>query len=189
VAGKGLATAVAVGIVEEVLFRGALFHYLLRRASCPLAVGLTSLLFAVVHFFRSGSITVDRYSLFLGPLAAWDLLYGWWEHFDVFPDLVGLMLVSVVLCWSVLLAGDIYLAIGLHTGWVFVIQCARMLFDETSGVSQLLFGGPRSYDGLVGFVLLFLIIPFLHLCVRLAWIRPARFRSGTGSGGVSLAHD
>ena len=175
---KGLGTAVAVGILEEVLFRGALFHCLLRRSGRAMSVGLTSVLFAVVHFFRSGSTEVDRNSLLVGPVAAWDLLCGWWEHMHLFPDCVGLMLVSVVLCWSVVLAGDIYFAIGLHAGWVFVIQCARRLLDRTHGVSHLVFGGSQFYDGLVGLILLIAMIPFLHFCIRLGWIKPVGFRSG-----------
>lgn len=181
---KGLSTGVVVGLVEEILFRGALFGYFLDRTDRKAAILLTSFLFAPVHFFRAESSPVPRYSLLIGPSAAWDLLCSWWEHFKIFPDMLGLILVSVVLCWSVLLAGDLYIAIGLHAGWVFVIQTARRLLDAPQDVSRLVFGGSQFYDGLVGLVMLLAMIPFLHLCVRLGWIRPVGgFPRRAGSPG------
>ncbi|MFH1739156.1 MAG: CPBP family intramembrane glutamic endopeptidase, partial [bacterium] len=168
---NGACTGLAVGILEEIVFRGFLLHSLMRRTGRIFAIGLTSVVFATLHFFRSGSIQVDRNSFFVGPLSAWDLLCGWWDNMQLFPDFAGLFLVSVVLCWSVLRSGDIYVAIGLHAGWVFVIQTGKDLFDTVREVSSLPFGGAQLYDGLVTIALLIAMIPFLHWCVRLGWIR------------------
>ncbi|HPA46073.1 MAG TPA: type II CAAX endopeptidase family protein [bacterium] len=170
---NGFCTAVVVGILEEIVFRGVLFHALLQRTGRGVAVIGTSLIFAALHYFRTGDSEIPRHSLWIGPLAAWELLQGWWDRFHLFPDFTGLVLVSVVLCWSVLLSRDIYTAIGLHAGWVFVIQASKRLFDRADNISPVLFGGSQLYDGFVTIVLLAGMIPFLHLCLRLGWFKVA----------------
>ncbi|HOE11952.1 MAG TPA: CPBP family intramembrane metalloprotease [bacterium] len=170
---KSLCTAVVVGILEEIVFRGLLFHAFLRWTRQSVAVIGTSLIFAALHYFRTGHSEIPRNSLWVGPLAAWELLKGWWERFQLFPDFTGLVLISIVLCVSVLLSRDIYMAIGLHTGWVFVIQFSKRICDRADNISPLLFGGSQLYDGLITVVLLVAMIPFLHLSFRLGWIKAA----------------
>jgi len=170
---RSLCTAVVVGILEEIVFRGLLFHAFLRRTRESVAVIGTSLIFAALHYFRTGHSEIPRNSLWVGPLAAWELLQGWWERFQLFPDFTGLVLVSIVLCVSVLLSRDIYVAIGLHTGWVFVIQFSKRICDRADNISPLLFGGSQLYDGLITVVLLVAMIPFLHFSFRLGWIKAA----------------
>ncbi len=169
----GFATAAAVGILEEILFRGALFHAFLRRNKPFSALLLTGIIFSGVHFFRAGDIPIDRHSWLVGPVSAQHLLYGWWEQFHLFPDFVGLFLVSSALCVSVLITKDLFTAIGLHAGWVFVIQFAKDLFDKVRNVPEEIFGGSQFYDGIVGLVMLVLVIPFLYLCFRFGLLKKA----------------
>src|SRR5690606_10947385 len=49
---QALGTGVAVALIEEPFFRGALFGVLRRRLKWPVALLFLSLLFAAVHFIK-----------------------------------------------------------------------------------------------------------------------------------------
>ena len=50
-------TAAVVATLEEILFRGAVFGGLRRLFYWPLALGLSSLIFALVHFLQRADLT------------------------------------------------------------------------------------------------------------------------------------
>lgn len=98
VAGLGL----AVGFVEELVFRGFLPRVLGFDLETLSAVAIANLLFALLHLIWEGRATV--------------------------PQLPGLLIMGLVLsgaCWAT--GGNLELAWGLHAGWIMAIASLEIL--------------------------------------------------------------
>ena len=122
---KALGAAVAVGIIEELLFRVALFGALRRHLSWPAALSFLSVFFAAVHFIRPHP-SVKGFDAEVGWLTGFDVLsYSFWQfgqpHLLV-GGLLTLTLVGALLGYTVVKTRSVYMAIGLHAGWVFVLK-------------------------------------------------------------------
>lgn len=170
----GLASGIAVAILEETVMRGAM-HTAIERESGPWAAALLSApLFAVLHLFAKASIPaaqvnwasgfdlLQRYFAALGhPALALDSLLSW-------------LLVGLILSLTRVLTGNIAVAIGLHAGWVLVL---RMLQEATgSGAAPGYSIWVSRFDGLLGLWLLpwGLIIAAALWLTRAVWAPPAR---------------
>jgi uncharacterized protein len=85
-------------LVEEVIFRGYIFITLLADNSFWLAAIASSMIFAGLHLI--------------------------WERKQTLPQLPGLWLMGMVLVAARILTNDtLYLAIGLHGGWIWGLTC------------------------------------------------------------------
>ncbi|MBT6431538.1 MAG: CPBP family intramembrane metalloprotease [Deltaproteobacteria bacterium] len=123
------ATAIAVALIEEFFFRGALFGILLQQLSARAATLWLSFIFAVLHFIK------PHHSVKL-----WDGEIQWWTGFEVLSysfwqfseprllvgGLLTLFMVGVVLAYATLKTRSLFLAIGIHAGWVFVLRMVQM---------------------------------------------------------------
>lgn len=118
--GRIALTAGAVGIFEEIFFRGILLGLAVRSLGAGGGIALTTAVFAGVHFLRPAKLP-DA-----GPvtwLSGWDQLQQLWANIPPWP-LVGYgMLTLIVAGWILALATrqtrSLWPAIGLHAGWVF----------------------------------------------------------------------
>lgn len=91
-----LGIALGISLIEELVFRGFLLNQLQRDYAAWVAVTIASLIFALLHLI--------------------------WEGGETLPQLPGLWLMGVVLSiarWTD--QGNLGLAIGLHTGWIWTI--------------------------------------------------------------------
>lgn len=87
-----------ISIVEEVVFRGYIFNTLQRDNYLWLAAISSSAIFALLHLI--------------------------WERRKTIPQLPGLWLMGMVLIGATIGdRGHIYLALGLHAGWVWGLTC------------------------------------------------------------------
>lgn len=139
-----------VGLVEETFFRGALFSAIRRRDGVGAAMLWSSVLYALLHFMKPGELPA-------GVAFDWDgslrMVAGvfvdlfQWRHLDslVALGLAGLLLAQVRE-WS----GHIGWCVGLHAGWVLVIQLGRTLTDGNPG--SPLAGLVGDYDGTIGWL-------------------------------------
>jgi membrane protease YdiL (CAAX protease family) len=127
-----LPAALLVAVLEELIFRGYLLQQLMA-CSKALAVLGTSSGYALVH---------------LKP--------GWvWP--DSAMELTGLFMLGVVLALSVLRAGHLYLAIGLHASLAYWARVNKLLVEFSPDSPQWLVGTNRLVNGLVPWGLLALI--------------------------------
>lgn len=93
----GLGLGLWVGWTEELIFRGFIQDQLQQDLSVWTAAALASLIFAVLH--------------------------GVWEGRDLLPQLPGLWLMGMVLVLARQTAsGNLALAWGLHSGWIWAIS-------------------------------------------------------------------
>jgi len=114
-----LATAPAVAVLEEFLFRGVLLGLCLRAMKPAAAAFFSSAVFAFVHFMRVArpevQPPVDWLSGFgqipqaFSSAPAWPIL-GW--------GLLSLLLAGLILAFATLRTRSLFLAIGIHAGWI-----------------------------------------------------------------------
>ncbi len=122
--GMRVFSAFVVAIIEETFFRGALLGVLRRHLSWQKALAFNSVFFAAVHFIRPPKqfppiLEVEWTSGFtLVP----DLLWQFGNPRLLVGGLVTLVLVGVILGYSVIRTRSLYLAIGLHAGWVMGLR-------------------------------------------------------------------
>jgi membrane protease YdiL (CAAX protease family) len=124
-------TTVAVPIIEEVFFRGALFGVLRQRLRWPLALAFLSFFFAVTHFLKPPP-GLNRMFAEVHWGSGFELLPHLFWQFGVPTLLVGkwltLFVVGWILGYTVVKTRSLFLAIGLHGGWVFALRS----FDQLS---------------------------------------------------------
>jgi uncharacterized protein len=165
---KGLVTGLAVALIEETFFRGALQGALQRAGATRWALFAVPLLYAAVHFlgranvvpyeevdFRSGFVALRGFfATYAQPLSFLDAALALW--------CVGLLLALVRRYW-----GDIAGCIGLHAGFVAAITVFRRV--SSPGVPNYLLAG--GFDGLLG---LWIALLAALACVALLLGRRAR---------------
>jgi hypothetical protein len=122
--------AIWIGATEELIFRGFLLNLLSQDYSIPVAGAISSLIFALLHLL--------------------------WEQRETMPQLPGLGLMGMVLVVA-FLGNDhnLGLAIGLHTGWIWVLSSldSAKLISYTAKVSPWITGmGEKPLAGVVGIV-------------------------------------
>jgi membrane protease YdiL (CAAX protease family) len=148
----GVASGIAVALLEETVMRGAMHTAIQRDAGQWTAALLTAPLFAVLHFFAKVRIPPEE----VGWGSGFDLLarsFAPLAHASlVFDSFVSWLLLGLILSLTRALTGNIAVAIGLHAGWVIIL---RMLQEATNGGSAPAYAAwVGRFDGLLGYWLL-----------------------------------
>jgi uncharacterized protein len=78
---------------------------------------------------------------------------------SLLPGLFGLLLVGAALSFAVERAGNLYIAIGLHAGWVFSLKALRVFGDFQRERLGWLFGSsdPKIVSGAVTWAAILLV--------------------------------
>ncbi|WOD38798.1 type II CAAX endopeptidase family protein [Nodosilinea sp. E11] len=135
----GAIASTAVGWSEEVLFRGWLLRELEQGWSPGLALGATSLIFAIAHFIKPLDAILALLPQFAGLLLL-GLVLGWARRIPVGPDKTGL--------------GH---PVGLHAGlvWGYYLLSVGNLLQPTGAVPDWVTGiDGNPLAGLLGLTLL-----------------------------------
>lgn len=143
--------AAVVSILEELVFRGMLLQHLLA-CSTPIAVIVSSALYAFVHL-KAAAIT-----------------------FGTCRELGGLFLLGAVLSVSYLRTRQLYLAIGLHAVLAYGARVNKLLieFADPALAWPWLVGTSRLVDGLMSWVALLGVGGLL-----VWWTRPPHAQAGS----------
>jgi membrane protease YdiL (CAAX protease family) len=136
-----LLAGLAVGFLEELLFRGGLcrsFNHL-GRGGRAVVVTVGSLFFATAHFLKARPLQED-----VGIMTGWQTWMDMFTRFNqgtlILEQWLSLFLIGILLCVLVLRQGYLWGAIGLHAGWVFSMKVSKdltRLLEEDS----IWFGG------------------------------------------------
>lgn len=147
----GLATGLAVGLIEEFFFRGALQGGMRRSRGLWLTALAIGLFYAVVHFIRPTSLPPDT------PLtitSALGMLGGGLANLGRFTEyadsFITLVIAGLFLSLTRERTGTIWFAIGTHAGWITVIRIAKRLTD-TNHQSPCI-GLIGDYDNITGWL-------------------------------------
>ena len=133
-----LMIGVAVGIVEEVIFRGWLLNWLqkhlkpMKQFGCWMAIIFSSLYFALLHFLKpdvspviaDNPVTITTgLVLFINGFEAMLKHTEFWTLFALF--LAGFLLAVV----KVKITNRLSAVIGIHAAWVFCIKTTKIFTD------------------------------------------------------------
>lgn len=139
-----------IGLLEETFFRGALYSAIRRRAHVAAAAAGSALLYALVHFLKPhalpSGVTFDWAGTWSMLLRVFASLFQW-QHLD---SLLALFSAGVFLALVRERSGHLGWCIGLHAGWVFVIQLTRRMTDGDEAASLAFLAG--QYDGVIGWL-------------------------------------
>jgi membrane protease YdiL (CAAX protease family) len=146
------AAAVFAGTLEEIFFRGILFMGLRTHGYRLRAYLLANLFYAGLHFVSPGqAYFIDRLDLGAGFRHFAYTFTPFLDPIALLPGMIGLLLVGLVLSFAVERTGTLFLAIGLHGGWIFGLRTLRVFGDFTVKRDQLgfLFGAsePKIVSG------------------------------------------
>ena len=139
--------SLSIGAIEEIVFRGYIFSTLLTDQYWWLAAVCSSAIFALLHLI--------------------------WERKQTIPQLPGLWLMGMVLIGArVISGGQIYLAIGLHAGWVWGLTCIDSAQIITYRHQNHWFTGIKQQPlaGIAGFSCLAIASMALWLISDRSWI-------------------
>jgi len=131
--GKALLAGILVGLVEEIIFRGALFGGLNKHANATIALFATSLVYAAAHFLKYRAVPADTE-------------IGWLTGVEIFPaalfrfsnpvtidSFITLFILGALFALIRIRSKSIVSCIGLHAGMVATIKYFNYLTNYTSG--------------------------------------------------------
>lgn len=164
-----LLAGLSVGFLEELFFRGIFFKGLLEGDKPLRAFLLTNVIFAAVHFVQP----VKAFQLTdYDPWGGARYLAGSFEpffHWDtVLPGFIGLFVLGLVLSYAVLRTRTIFLAIGLHAGWVFALQSMRVFGDFRRQDLGWMYGStdPKIVSGVITWIGILIVGAVVHELTR-----------------------
>jgi len=156
-----IGTAVVVGVLEEILFRGAIFGGLRRVLYWPMALILSSLIYALVHFLQRGD-SAGPVAWYSGLAILPRMLGGFANFHTSVPAFFTLTLVGVVLGLAYQRTGNLYFSMGLHGGWVFWLKIYGGFTADVPHRSLWFWGSGKMIDGWLAFFVLALTLAILN---------------------------
>lgn len=154
---KAIIPAIIVALLEEWLFRGVLYDVLMRKLNAVQTIIGLSLFFAAVHFLSppKGIAIADPRA----ALAGFEMLGLIGQKFlnaaSFFGVFLTLFTVGATLAYTRFKTDKLWLAIGLHAGWVFALKFTNKLTNPTGEAPDLLFND-SIMDGILPLVTLLL---------------------------------
>lgn len=170
---KILLTAAIVSLMEEFIFRGlllGLFQQVFNRGS---AIIVTALFFAGCHFFNFPHTNLEKVHLWSGLTILLQVGRSFPSSSLLFGTFLTLFLVGVILAWVTVKTKSLFLAIGLHGGWIFGQQFFNILamYHIEPANALLPWLGPSQIYGMVP-VGVITLIPFGITSLLLAcWLK------------------
>lgn len=136
------AAAVAVAVLEEILFRGALFGALRKVFHWGAALVLSSMFYAIVHYLESAK-SADTVTWLSGLQLLPLMLRNMANLEAVIPGFFNLTLAGMLLGWAYQRTGNLYFSIGLHAGWIFWIKAYAVVSNSAPGANGWVWGSGR----------------------------------------------
>jgi membrane protease YdiL (CAAX protease family) len=167
---KAIIPAVIVALLEEWLFRGVLYGVLMRKLNAVQTIIGLSIIFAAVHFLSppKGIAVADPRSM----MAGFEMLGLIGQKFlaasSFFGVFLTLFVVGATLAYTRYKTGKLWLAIGLHAGWVFSLKFTNKLTDSVESSQSLLYN-----DSLMDGILPLITLLITWLCLSL-YLRPRK---------------
>jgi len=168
---KALLAGFSVGFLEELFFRGIFFKGILEQNKPLRAFLISNAFFAAIHFVQPVSaFQLVDYDLWGGAR----YLAGSFEPFlnlpTLFPGFIGLFLLGLVLSYAVLRTRTIFLAMGLHAGWIFALQSIRVFGNFRRQDLGWMFGStnPKIVSGVITWIGILSVAAVVHGLTRRA---------------------
>lgn len=160
--GLALASAAAVGFLEEWLFRGAICGLLLKSLSARAALIWTSGIFAVVHFLKPNpAIVIQDVDAWTGFTLVPHMFHQFAQPLLLLAGFTTLFVFGWTLGVAAMRTRALWMSIGIHAGLVFI----KAIFSKvaTRQSEALPWVGPELQIGLIP-------VSLLLLALALVWI-------------------
>lgn len=162
-----LFAGVMVGLVEETIYRGALFGGLLARMRPLGAILLSSIIYSGVHFLKFREVPAD---LPLTWVSGVQLLPGAFYRFSdpaITDAFLSLLAFGVLLAMVRLKSGTLYQCMGLHAGVVATFKIVNKTTDYVpyNNLAFLV----NKYDHQLGYLALFCLTVCILVYYRFAF--------------------
>jgi len=149
---SGVITGLTVAFIEETFLRGAMLTAIKRESGAWVAIVLTALVYAAVHFLGRYRVKAAD----VNPGSGIDMLTHTLAVFGqpaaIVDAFLCLFAVGVLLGMVRVRTGNIAAPIGLHAGWVAVIYVVRETTDRRPDAAGSWMLG--EFDGFVGWLVL-----------------------------------
>ncbi len=139
-------TAAVVAVLEELLFRGAIFGALRRAHHWMAALLISSAVYALVHFFERPEAP-PAITWASGVTVLTRMLHGFVNLPSLVPGFFLLALAGMTLAVAYQRTGNLYFSIGLHAGWIFWLKLYNAITTAQPGVNTWFWGTGKLFDG------------------------------------------
>lgn len=172
-----LLSGVAVALIEETFFRGALLTAVLRQGTISLAVVSTSVLYALVHFLQPEMhMDPDTLSWASGFTLLSDAFAFLYSPMQVLDSFLALFAAGLLLALIRVRSNRLALCIGVHAGWVFAIKTFKRVTNSNDDSAYTFLAG--TYDQVIGYLAVAFLV--LAIALYLGISRPAGEKTGMG---------
>ncbi len=153
---QALVIGLIVAVIEETFFRGAMFTAIIRTSGLWPAAISTSLLYAAVHFITTEyNVPANQVQWYDGLIVLAHCFEQFAQPAAILDSFLALFMVGFFLALVRARHGHIAHCIGLHTGWVLIIQLTKdVTVDNPNARFSYLTG---DYDDVVGLLALALL--------------------------------
>lgn len=158
---NAVVTAVVVSIMEELLFRGGIFGGLRKFFYWPLALVISSVVYAFVHFLRRVDFTGEvgwQSGLVLLPR----MLGGFLDFQELMPEFLNLTVGGLLLGLAYQRTGNLYFSMGLHAGWTFWLKTYGVLTSPSPHAATWFWGTSKMIDGWFALIVLLLALVLFY---------------------------
>lgn len=166
---NGILSGFSVALLEETFFRGIFFKAIFAQGKRVRAFLVANFFYAAVHFVKPE----NNFQLYgYDPWGGLRYLVASFKPFlnlpEVLPGLIGLFLIGLVLSYAVVRGNTLFLAMGLHAGWVFSIKTVRVFGDYTRQGLGWMFGStdPKIVSGVISWVGILSVAIAVHVLTR-----------------------
>lgn len=118
--GSVMVSAVVVSVLEEGLFRGAIFGLVARAINKWWSLFFVSALYSILHFLKPQEKLPEGHTV--GWLSGFELIPGAFSQFQepwlVLGGFSTLFVVGLILGYARIRTASLWMPIGLHAGWI-----------------------------------------------------------------------
>lgn len=137
-----------IAVIEEILFRGFVLQTFRESMTVPMSVCVSSLIYSLLHFFRSDVFVSTGFQPFVGFVTIAQFFKPlFFEFYNNLPEIIGLFLLGVVLSYAFIKTKSLYLSIGFHACCVFMMKADGMFLNRVREKMEWLFGGSELING------------------------------------------
>ena len=163
---KSLVTGLAVGILEELLYRGVLFGLVCGLSNTTMAVFYSSLVYAAVHYFNFPAITDSGNISWLTGIFLLPQSFDQLADPSILDSFLSLFAFGVLLALVRVQQGNIVQAIGIHAGVVMFLKINRFITEYNQGTGFSVWVNPGDhvlgYLAVIWLTILIVYFSFKH---------------------------
>ncbi|MDP8262291.1 MAG: CPBP family intramembrane metalloprotease [Candidatus Ancaeobacter aquaticus] len=164
---QAIMSALVVSLIEEVFFRGFVLQTLLNDMKKFFAVLVTSFFYAIVHFTKIEDHPHFEFMDMLSGFKSLLLMVEPLSHPAQFvPECIGLFFVGIILAYCALWTRSLYLSIGLHVGWIFILKIDGLFVTVNQGWNYKFYGTDKMVDGYLSWIILgvvFIVVTLVYM--------------------------